>query len=99
MLAFSGKELLILEILSDSRERELYGIEIIERSDGKLKRGTVYVYLNRLEEKGWVSSRKETDKEKTYKGLPRRLYRITENGIREWQQRELEGVDGVLVPA
>ena len=80
MNKLSAKEMLILEILSDNG-REMYGLDIIERSDGKLRRGTVYVCLSRLENSAYVASREETYAEQWYaESLRRRLYRITESG-------------------
>ena len=32
----------------------MYGLELVTESEGALKRGTVYVTLGRLEEKGYV---------------------------------------------
>ena len=82
MNKLSAKETLILEILSDNG-REMYGLDIIERSDGKLRRGTVYVWLSRLENSAYVASREETYAEQWYaESLRRRLYRITEDGNR-----------------
>ena len=37
-------EVAILELLR--KESPLYGLDLVERSDGRLKRGTVYVYLH-----------------------------------------------------
>ena len=53
----SGLEVTILSFLVG--DRELYGLEMIERSEGALKRGSIYATLHRMEEKGWVESRKE----------------------------------------
>lgn len=73
------KQQTILELLSERGER--YGLELVEASAGRLKRGTVYVTLNRMEEKGLVSSRLEpTDGKRP--GIPRRLYRPTPHGLR-----------------
>ena len=60
------------------RGRERYGLELVDASDGTLKRGSVYVILARMEEKGFVDSRHE-EREGT-SGLPRRLYRATPYG-------------------
>ena len=73
----SGKELIVLELLSG--KREMYGLEMVKASS-RLVRGTVYVLLSRMEDKGYVSSRQE--KEETQAGLPRRLYAITGLGQR-----------------
>src|SRR5712691_5165071 len=72
----SRKEALILELLN--RGRELYGLELVEASEGCVKRGTVYVTLGRMEEKGYVESRLEAAAGAG--GLPRRLYRLTPHG-------------------
>lgn len=78
------KQMLILQILSRNRNKEMYGLEIIDASDGKLSQGTVYVHLARLEENGDITSRKE---ESPPAGCtPRRLYRLTDQGWRRSNQ-------------
>ena len=57
----------------------MYGLELVAASDGELKRGTVYVTLGRMEQKGLVSSGLEDDTPPAG-GLPRRLYRATAYG-------------------
>ena len=52
----SRTESLVMELL---RGRERYGLELVDASDGTLKRGSVYVILARMEEKGFVDSRQE----------------------------------------
>jgi len=69
---------LILELLS---EGDLFGLELVQRSAGKLKRGTVYVTLGRMQEKGYVTSRTEPLPPGAI-GLPRRLYHPTAFGLR-----------------
>ena len=61
------------------RDEELYGLQIVERSNGGVKRGTVYVTLGRMQEKGYVESRTEPPVPGAI-GLPRRLYRPTAYG-------------------
>ena len=73
----SRTEQTILELLVD--ERDLFGLQIVERSRGAVKRGTVYVTLGRMQEKGYVESRTEKLAPGAI-GLPRRLYRPTANG-------------------
>ena len=73
----SGKEHVILELLGKSRE--MYGLELVTESAGALKRGTVYVTLGRMEEKGYITSRAEAASP-AQGGLPRRLYRSTPYG-------------------
>ena len=75
----SPKETLILELLT--REGELYGLQLVDASKGRLKRGTVYVTLGRMEDKGYVSSHAE-DAPDGAGGLPRRLYKATPYGLR-----------------
>jgi DNA-binding PadR family transcriptional regulator len=56
----------------------IYGLEIVRQSRGKLKRGTVYVSLARLEERGLVRCKVQRNAE--HPGLPRALYSLTETG-------------------
>ena len=58
---------------------ESYGMELVQNSKGMLKRGSVYVTLGRMEDKGYITSRKE-DIRPSHRGLPRRLYKITGTG-------------------
>ena len=73
----SRTERIILDLLI--RDEELYGLQIVERSNGGVKRGTVYVTLGRMQEKGYVESRTEPPVPGAI-GLPRRLYRPTAYG-------------------
>lgn len=59
----------------------MYGLELVRASGGSLRRGTVYVTLGRMEEKGYVESHPEVQ-ERGAIGLPRRLYRPTGLGLR-----------------
>ena len=43
MLTLSEQEELILELLMDGQEA--YGLDLIEKSNNKLKLGSIYVYL------------------------------------------------------
>ena len=74
--SMSRTESLVMELL---RGRERYGLELVDRSDGALKRGSVYVILARMEEKGFVESRLE-DRPPNAGGMARRLYRATPYG-------------------
>ena len=58
---------------------ERYGLELVEASRGALKRGSVYVILARMEDKGFIESRQE-ERTPGASGLPRRLYRATPYG-------------------
>ena len=79
-LRTSAKETLILEMLVASA-RELFGLEMVEASKGELKRGTIYVTLKRMEDKGLIESRTEARAVGEI-GIPRRLYKITGHGER-----------------
>jgi DNA-binding PadR family transcriptional regulator len=75
----SAIETLILDLLAE--EREMYGLELVETSKQRIKRGTVYVTLARMEQKGYVSSQQEARGPRAI-GLPRRMYRVTPLGAR-----------------
>jgi DNA-binding PadR family transcriptional regulator len=79
------KEFVVMSLLVAS-PKEMYGLEMVERSDGKLRRGTVYVTLNRLEEKGYITSKKEP--ERAGIAQPRRLYKTTGLGVRVFRAVE-----------
>jgi DNA-binding PadR family transcriptional regulator len=94
------KELRVLDLLA-AKSSPAYGLELVRRSKGDLPRGSVYVLLDRLEEKGLVESWQE-DQPDEHAGLPRRLYKITASGQRArrmiavaaavWHGRPLPGV-------
>jgi hypothetical protein len=73
-----SKEALILDLLL--REEEMYGLQLVAASGQRLKRGTVYVTLGRMEEKGYIVSRLESPAGAG--GLPRRQYKATALGRR-----------------
>ena len=75
----SAKETLILELLVNHGEQ--YGLQLVAASKGRLKRGTVYVTLGRMEDKGYVAARAE-DAPDGAGGLPRRLYEASPYGVR-----------------
>ena len=85
---FSTAERLIVELLVSNDE--LFGLQMVELSGGRLKRGTVYVTLGRMVEKGYLDSRQEPLPAGAI-GLPRRLYRPTGLAMRvlaAWQAAE-----------
>jgi DNA-binding PadR family transcriptional regulator len=90
----SVTERLIIELLT--AHEELFGLRMVELSDGRLKRGTVYVTLGRMQEKGYLESRQEPLPEGAI-GLPRRLYRPTGLAMRilaAWKAAEQIYVTG-----
>jgi DNA-binding PadR family transcriptional regulator len=70
----SNKEWMILDMLIG--RGEMFGLEMVEASEGGLKRGTIYVTLSRLCDKGYVDSREEP-RQAPEIGIPRRKYRVT----------------------
>lgn len=68
----SPNERVILALLSS--RGPAYGLQLVEASEGRLKRGGVYVTLGGMEDKGLVSSRPEAD--------GRRIYHLTGLGHR-----------------
>jgi DNA-binding PadR family transcriptional regulator len=78
----SAKELLILELLV--QQPRMYGLELVAGSGGELKRGTVYVTLGRMEEKGYLTSEQEAAPPAAG-GLPRRVYQATALGRRVFE--------------
>jgi DNA-binding PadR family transcriptional regulator len=88
----SGKERIILDLLTGGGEQ--YGLQLVAAAGGRLKRGTVYVTLSRMEEKDLITSRLEAPAEKR-PGLPRRLYAPTPRGLRIL--RALQAAEAVLL--
>jgi hypothetical protein len=82
----SGKQHEIMKLLIANGE--LYGQEILRKANGALSRGTIYVTLDRLEDRGLVSSRQE-DRAPGAIGLPRRMYKVTGLGQRMVEALEL----------
>lgn len=85
----SRTELTILGILRDE-PGGMYGLEMVRASRGRLARGTVYVLLGRLEEKGYVRSRVNRDAD--HPGLPRPRYTLTAVGQRALEAAEIIGL-------
>jgi DNA-binding PadR family transcriptional regulator len=76
--SISGTESRLLDLLEHG---ERFGLELVERSGGAVKRGSVYVLLARMEAKGFVESRQE-ERAAGAIGLPRRMYRATDYGLK-----------------
>ncbi len=72
----SRREVLVLEMLTAGGE--MYGLELV-RASSELKRGTVYVLLSSMAEKGYVESRPDEDHEI---GWQRPVFRATGYGER-----------------
>ena len=76
--SISATESLLLDLLETG---ECFGLELVAKSGGRVKRGSVYVILTRMEAKGFVESRQE-ERNVAAAGLPRRLYRATRYGLK-----------------
>lgn len=72
-------EAMILSLLRERRDGA-YGSQLVHDSDGKLKRGSVYTLLNRLEQSGFVKSIEDAAQDDY--ALPRTRYKITGAGVR-----------------
>ena len=79
----------ILELLAS--KPDMYGLELVHASKS-IKRGTVYVTLGRMEEKGWITSRPEMVQGQP--GLPRRHYRVS--GLGETVRRAVHAAEAVM---
>src|SRR5512143_3885718 len=82
-------EMILLKLIS---ERQMYGYELastLERGGGSLfriKEGTLYPILYRLEKAGYLESRWET----LDRGVPRKYYQLTGAGTKYMQARLAE---------
>ena len=81
MNSLTKKEEVIMNLLFE--RDEMYGLDMVKNSR-ELKRGTVYVTLDRMEDKGLISSRL-VDPEKGSRGPARRMYKLTGAGKRVLQ--------------
>ncbi len=73
----SELEALVLDLLA--AKAPTYGLDLVAASRGRLKRGSVYVTLGRMEQKGLVTSRVAA---RPGEGPSRRLYEPTALGLR-----------------
>jgi DNA-binding IclR family transcriptional regulator len=73
------KELLAVRLLMDNPQG-LFGSELVHLSKGRLGRGTVYMLLERLVNKGWVS--KQDEMPSVALNLRRTRHFVTEQGSR-----------------
>ena len=79
-------EQFILSLLAN--DGASYGLQLVESSKGRLKRGGIYVTLGKMEEKGLVSSSLQAD--------GRRIYELKGLGHRALAAMEIRGdVSGV----
>ena len=78
-MRISKTEFSILHMMMNEGS-ELYGLEMLKKSNGRLKRGTIYTTLSRMEDKGLIASKKEAS---VQEGMTtkRRMYTISGAGV------------------
>jgi DNA-binding PadR family transcriptional regulator len=88
------KDKIILRLLREKSPR--YGLELVKAADGKLGRGSVYVHLHRLEDEGFVTSKKDTEPN-PITGYYRWQYSVAGNGRKALIDEEAkeENFDGL----
>lgn len=69
----------VLECLGDGKEH--YPYDIVVRSNGDIKLGSIYVLLCRLIALELVSSRKEKPSEQDKRRIPRNYFQLTKLGV------------------
>jgi len=82
----SEKEFQIMKLLI--AEGEMFGLEMVAYSKGELKKGTIYVTLQRMEDKKLVTSFEE-ERDDDENGVPRRFYETTVWGERVFKAQEI----------
>lgn len=97
------EQMLLLAVMR--LEDEAYGVrlmqELEDRAGRSVSRGSVYITLDRMEEKGWISSEMSESRPERG-GRPRRIVRVTPAGLavlRKSRAALLElwgGLEGVL---
>ena len=80
------KEFLIMNLLIT--EGEMFGLEMVQESEGDLKKGTIYVTLQRMQDKNLVNSEEE-ERAGNENGIPRRFYAPTDWGERVFKAQEI----------
>lgn len=84
--SLSEKEFTIMEMLIN--EGEMFGLEMVDVSEGELKKGTIYVTLQRMADKDLVDSFEE-ERAENETGIARRIYSPTDYGERLFKAQEL----------
>ncbi len=84
--SLSDKEYLIMEMLVDNEE--MFGLEMVEVSEDELKKGTIYVTLQRMFDKNLLDSREEK-RSSDEGGIARRMYFPTKYGERVFKAQEI----------
>lgn len=95
-LRMTTQTLQVLALFLEDASTEWYGFGLVERA--KIKSGTLYPILIRLEKAGWLASRMEEVDPQVVGRPPRRLYSLTGEGERAARQ-ELSSHIAALAPA
>jgi len=89
------KELEVLKIIQE--EGKIYAVEIVNKSKGEIKKGSIYNLLDRLAKKGLIGPRVKASKGDLYNRFfikPRFYYTITALGKRVlkeyWKVQQLQ---------
>lgn len=94
-IRISRTEFFVLQLMIRDG-KDLYGLGMVRKSNNRLKRGTIYTTLSRMEDKGLITSEKEST---VQLGLTakRRMYSIAGLGIAsaEHYQNQLIEIMGV----
>ena len=83
--ALSGIEFLIMDMLE--RNGEMFGLQMVDESDGALKKGTIYVTLGRMVDKGLLDSYSGNNDPGTHGQI--RLYSATDWGERVFKAQQI----------
>jgi len=92
----TAQTLKVLAMFLADTDLEWYGFSLVDQT--KIKSGTLYPILIRLEQAGWLASRLEDIDPKIAGRPPRRLYALTGQGERA-ARRELSSHLDALAPA
>lgn len=77
---------LIVDLLAEAGANPLYGLQLVEKSNEKLKRGTVYVNLAKLEDLGLIKV--SVGPPRGTRGRPRNQYTLSGKGRRALAARD-----------
>jgi PadR family transcriptional regulator len=89
----SRSTLEVLAYFVEAKDDPVYGNELIKRT--RLKSGTIYPILDRLERAGWLTAEWEEIDQSAEKRPRRRNYRLTGLGVRA-AMRELDAAERAL---
>jgi len=80
-------ELYVMKLLV--KKPASYALQLVKHSDGKLKLGSVYVILGRIQTNGWVVKETIEDGQKKQSGHRKPRYTLTDLGhqmVKDWQK-------------